>query len=247
MVNIAGANINLPKVNISNFFDRLGTIATWGLIIGIVGFIVFLFIYNKKQKQLFKYYIYIYEEVAGKFIRVKSDMAKELIVPDSNISIFFLKNAGIYLPRPVRNMGLNEYWFVIRKNREWVNFEMSNFNELTKQAGYDFDYTDTRYAYLNLKEIIKRNYRDKVAKWWEKYQGLIYMVVLLLAFALAMGYIVKQLNKTVGQMGENEAEQTKQMDMEMKIQQQYVELFERLYGSGYTFQSYTVNDTTGGG
>lgn len=235
MAEIGGVNINLPKVDVAGFMGKLGQFAQILLIVGVIGFIVFLIFYTKKQKQIYKYKVHIFEEVRGKFIRVKSDLARELTVPDTNVAVFFLKDSKIYLPRPIRNMGLNEYWFVIRNNREWINIELANFNELTKELGYEFDYTDTRYAYVNLKEIIKRNYRDKVAKWWEKYQGLIYMVVLLLAFALAMGYVTTKVGKAVTGMTEIQKEQTKQLEIQNDIMKAYNTLYEKIYNSKYTF------------
>ncbi|GAH06563.1 unnamed protein product, partial [marine sediment metagenome] len=129
------------------------------VILIVAGGLTFLWNLKKAKKKTFKNRIPIFQTINGKRKRIGSDWAKELFVPDSNISLFYLKEYKIYLARPTRSMGENEYWYAISENGEWVNFDLSVSPDQDTLATANYDHRDTRYAYINLKEIIKKNYK----------------------------------------------------------------------------------------
>lgn len=183
-----------------------GGLAYWvGIILAavvlliIAGAITFFYYARKNKKLSFKNQVPIFMEVHGKQIRVGLDHAKELFVPDSNISLFFLKTHKIYLARPTRAMGKNEYWYSIASNGEWVNFDMSMDPEKNTLANANYDHRDTRYAYVNLKEIIKKNYKDKALVWWKDpvVMNIISFVIMSIVFLGGCWFLIAKMGGLV--------------------------------------------------
>ena len=128
------------------------------------------------------------------------DFAKELYVPETNISLFFLKNYKIYIARPTRSMGKNEFWYYISENGEWINFDISTKAEDIFSAIVNYDHRDNRYAFVNLSEIIKRNYKDKSTKWWKEYSGAITIIIAGIMFIGAMWFFFWRTGTMLEQM-----------------------------------------------
>jgi len=197
---IKGAEV-LDKINIQGIFKGVGSfvllIATLAIVAGIVAMVLYL----KKNKQLYKEKIHFFEEVQDQMIPVEDCVGAELIIPNTNIRVFYIKSKDLYMPRGVKKMGKNSYWYAIRNNREIVNFTMSNLNKVLKEAGLDFDHTDMRYAYANLREIIKRNYKDKSKKWWLEYKDVISVVIFVFVITVSMFFITRYIGSIVDKVG----------------------------------------------
>ena len=169
----------------------------------IVGVLTFLYYSRKSKKISFKHQIPIFTTINGKHTRIGLDWAKELFVPDSNISLFFLKVHKIYLARPTRAMGKNEYWYSISENGEWINFDMSTDPEKNTLATANYDHRDTRYAYVNLKEIIKKNYKDKIVVWWKDpvIMNIIAFVIMSIIFVGGCWFLIAKIGNLIDKMG----------------------------------------------
>lgn len=167
----------------------------------VVGIGVFLYYSKKLKKAHFKNEIPLFANINGKHSRVGIDQAKEVFIPDSNISLFFLKNKKIYIARPTRAMGKNEYWYSISENGEWINFDLSTDPGEDTLAKANYDHRDTRYAYVNLKDIIKRNYKDKAIQWWKEYSHLITFIIVSFIFVGSCWLLLSRIGKLIGQLG----------------------------------------------
>ena len=66
------------------------------VILVVSGAAAFFYYGNKAKKKSFKNTIPIYISLNGKHQKVGTDNAKEIYVPDSNISLFYLKINKIY-------------------------------------------------------------------------------------------------------------------------------------------------------
>ena len=192
----AGINID-PKSILSGFGQFLIILFLFILVGGIFYYIYYL----KKKKKNYNKKIFWFEEVNGAPIPVGDDNACELTIPGSNIQVFYIKEKDMYLPRPVKRMGKDAYWFMIRNNREIVNFSLKNMNEEMKEANLDFDHTDQRYALTNLKELIKRNYRDKSQPWWREYKEVISLVILIFVLTLSFIFIISKVGGLIDKVG----------------------------------------------
>jgi hypothetical protein len=172
------------------------------VLVAIVAGAIAFFYYSKKAKKvMFKQKIPIFQEINGKRKRIGIDSARELFIPDTNISLYFLKGRKIYIARPTRSMGENEYWYSIAPNGEWVNFDLSVDPEHDTLAIADYDHRDTRYAFVNLKEIIKRNYSDKTVKWWKEYAPIITFIIIGFIFIGGCVFVLSRVGGLIKDLG----------------------------------------------
>lgn len=199
----------LDSLGVSNFFGKINfallgrgvlIVVAFLLVAIIIGGAVFYYYSRKLKKQQFKNKIPIFMEINGKRTRITVDSAKELFVPDSNISLYYLKSKKIFMPRPTRAMAKNEYWYSISPNGEWVNFDLSVDPEQSTLAQANYDHRDTRYAYTNLKDIIKKNYKDKAIKWWKEYSHLISFIIIVFVMVLGMWILIAKMGKLIDVM-----------------------------------------------
>lgn len=201
----------LESVGISGgFFGiNMNTIIFWGgiflaafTILIFSGAIIFYYYSKKANKISYKNQIPIFMEINGKRSRIGLDWAREIFVPDSNISLFHLKNHKLYLARPTRPMGKNEYWYSIAENGEWINFDLSTHPSDNTLSRANYDHRDTRYAYINLKEIIKRNYKDKTLVWWKDpvIMNIISYVIMSIIFCGGCWLLLSKLSVLIGQI-----------------------------------------------
>lgn len=201
-------NIGVPEGFFGNFFSGQSLLMWFGIIflcfviLVFVGGITFFFTMRKSKRISFKNQIPIFMNINGKHTRIGIDQAKELFIPDSNISLFFLKSHKTYLARPTRAMGKNEYWYSISENGEWVNFNLSENPEDNTLADTNYDHRDTRYAYVNLKEIIKKNYKDKAIVWWKDpvVMNIIAFVIMSIIFVGAIWFLMIKMGHLISEV-----------------------------------------------
>lgn len=171
------------------------------LIVAVVGVITFNYYYKKKQKLQFSEKIHIFKEVHGEPQPIDDDVAMEVYVQDTNVSLYYLKKRKLYIARPTLSMGKSSYWFNILPNGEWVNFALKGSKDGTTFAEANYDHRDTRYAYINLREIIKRNYKDKSTKWWKEYSPLITFVVVSFIFLIGCWVLLAKIGNVAKTLG----------------------------------------------
>lgn len=191
----------ISSIDFVGLASKIGTFFLFVIIAVFVAGIVGLFYYKKNQKVLYKNKIHFFEEVNGHFVPTEDVDAAELVIPNTNIRVFYIKSKDLYMPRGTRKMGKDAYWYGIRNNREIVNFTMKNLNKDMVEAGLEFDHTDMRYAYANLQDLIKRNYKDKSVKWWKEYKDVISTVIFVFVMSLSMFFLLGQISKLIGQLG----------------------------------------------
>ncbi len=191
----------LQNINISGIFQGVGAIIGLLFTIGVVGGVIALVLYKRKQIALDKESLHFFEEVNGQMIPIEDVKAREITIPGTGIRVFYIKSKDLYMPRGVKKMGKNSYWYAIRNNRELVNFIMKNLNDAMVEANLEFDHTDMRYAYANLREIIKRNYRDKSTKWWQEYKDVISIVIYVFVITLSFIFIISKIGGLLDKVG----------------------------------------------
>ena len=189
-------NTDMIDINLGSILGGIGQFLFLLFAFIIVGGGTYLFFNWKKKKKANKK-IFWFEEVNGSMIATGEDMAVELTIPKTNITLFYIKNKYMYLPRPVKRMGRDSYWFCIKNNREIVNFVMKNLNEEMTEAKLDYDHTDMRYAHSNLRELIQRNYRDNSKPWWREYKDVIGLVILIFVLSLSFFFIISKVGDLI--------------------------------------------------
>ena len=198
------SNLGAPKIGGSVNWTGVGN----GVLIAILVFFVIIVVgiitfayYSKKLKAIqFKNKIHIFKEVNGKPYPIDDDTARELFVPDTNVGLYFLRRRKIYIARPTRAMGKDSYWYKIRPNGEWVNFDLESDESKLTTSKANYDQSGTKYAYINLKEIIKRNYKDKAIKWWKEYAPLITFVIVSFIFVISIIILLARVGKLINEL-----------------------------------------------
>ncbi len=189
------------NLNMSGLLAGAGQFILLIFLFLLVGGIFYYIYYRKKKRKNYNKKIFWFEEVHSDMIPIGEDVACEMVIPGTNINVFYIKQKDMYLPRPVKRMGKDAYWFAIKNNREIVNFTMKNLNEEMKEANLDYDHTDMRYALANLKELIKRNYRDKSQPWWREYKEVISLVILIFVLTLSFIFIISKVGSLMDKVG----------------------------------------------
>lgn len=187
-----------------NFSSAMSGVMQFVILLGMfiaVGGIFFWIYYLRSSKEKYNQKIHWFEEVNGSVVPLGMNLARELTIPNSNVQVFYIKDKDMYLPRPRIKMGKDAYWFMIKRNGEIVNFAMKNLNEEMKEANLDYDHTDMRYALTNLKELIKRNYRDKATPWWREYKEVISIIILIFVLTLCFIFLISKFGGVADKLG----------------------------------------------
>lgn len=193
----------LPDFNLfelfSNFLNLVVIIIV--LIVG-VAVIYFGFRHRAKNKQGIMKEIHWWEEVGGEMVKIRIDKAIELSIPGTSLKLFYVKNKDLWLPRFTRGVSPTEFYVALTPNKEIINFSLLGISESLKSAGLDYDHTDMRWAAENLREFVKRNYRDKATTWWKEYAGVITTAIYILVMTFSFVIILFFLQKVIGDIGQ---------------------------------------------
>jgi hypothetical protein len=207
------------NVNVSGIFSTIGQIITFVVIALFVAVAIGLYLFKKKQTKLYNIEIHFFKEINGQPVPTNDYNAAELIVPNTSIRIFHIKENDTYLPRGTKAMGKNSYWYMLLNNGEIINFTLKNINKELAEANVYYDHTDTRYAHENLKQIIKREYRDKSVKWWKEYKEVISLVIIIFVMTLSFIFIISRVGTIIDKLApliEAQKETTAQLNIALK-------------------------------
>ncbi len=185
------------SIDVGAFIDKFLTFLIILVAIAIIGGMVFFFMkWRKEKKDPIGKKIGWWEEVQGKLIPTSMDDANEIIIPGTRLRVFYLKSKDMWLPRFTRGITKDLFYVCITPKRELVNFTLKSISKDMAEAGLEYDHTDMIWASENLREFIKRNYRDKATPWWKAYQGVIttaiYIVILTVSFVVIL-YFMRNL------------------------------------------------------
>lgn len=184
----------LSQFNLASLLDRFLIIAVLlVIVIFSSGVMFFLFKFLARKKKSKPITIIWWEEIATKMRKVREDKAQEITVPGSNLKLFYIKDTNTWLPRFTEAISPREYYVCITKGKELVNFTLHSLEKQLAEAKLNYDHSDMRWPAENMREFIKRNYRDKAEKWWKAYQGVIstaiYILVLTFSFVIIIYFM----------------------------------------------------------
>lgn len=181
---------------IGSFFKGTGSVVGTILLIflGVVvfGVISFFVYYKLRNKKEFYITVNLFKIVSGKRYFIKSDKAREIFIPGTNVRLLKWKATNIYSAYPTRAMGNNIYAYNINRFGELTNFDFGVGKDET-EAKIDYDKRDQTYAYLNMQQLINRNYSEKnKLAWWKENLPLITVIVSAILLILAMWFFFSQ-------------------------------------------------------
>jgi len=170
---------------------------------GVIGIAVY-FWYDRKQ---YNKTIEIFEEINGIPMKVGTDKAREVILPHTSVRAFVLYKRGFYLPRPSIQTGINNYWYFVRDDGEWLNIGLTNLNSELTKLGIKYDHTDMRFSNASVKKLVEKNYLK--TKWWKEYAPYIGFGIIILLLGVAAFLVTRDLGGVLSGLQSNLAEQAK--------------------------------------
>jgi len=201
MAGISLGDFGLGNINVGAIADKILSFAMIIILIIVAGAIVFFIMKKAKEKKILMKKVGWWEEIQGKLIPTNMDKVKEIIIPGTRLRVFYIKSKDMWLPRFARGLTKDLFYVAITLNRELVNFTLGSLSEDMKTAKLDYDHTDMIWASENLREFIKRNYRDKSTPWWKAYQGVITTAIYIIILTFSFVIIIYFMRQMVGDMG----------------------------------------------
>lgn len=188
--------------NYSGIISNVGTVVAIIVAAVLAGFFIYMLYRwkNKKDTGLEKE-IYWWEEVNGRMIPLRKDSAEEISIPGTNLKVFYIKKTNTWLPRFVRGITPTMFYVAISSTKEIVNFTLESLDKSMKEAGLTYDHTDMRWAAENMREFVKRNYKDKATPWWKEYQGVITTALYILVMTFSFVIIIYFLRGVITDIG----------------------------------------------
>lgn len=195
--------------DVSVIVDKIYFFVGIFLLFAVLGGIVMIFLHLKSKKGREKNLKKIgwWEEVAGteRMEPGTMDDVEEIVLPGTMLRVFYCKDRDLWLPRFSKGVTKNLFYVLLTPTQQMVNFTLKSLSADLKEAKLDYDHTDMQWAAENMREWIKRNYRDKAVKWWQAYQGVITTAIYILVMTFSMVliiYFLRGLVKDIGQTGE---------------------------------------------
>lgn len=204
-------NFGLGSINVSGILDKIYLFV--GLFLLVVVFVavctVIYFVVKRKNKKENIIKIGWWEELPERLRPDKTEEVEEVLIPGTQLRIFYNKKDDHWIPRFGRPIDKNLYYAVRTKTGQVANFELKGLNKDKKYAELSIDHTDMLWAAENAREYINRNYRAKSKKWWDVYADKIAMAALMLIFTMCfvviiffMRGIVNDMSGVVGQVNQ---------------------------------------------
>lgn len=193
----------LPDFDLFQFFSNFMNLLVIIVILIVAAAVMYFgFRYRAKNKQGIEKEVHWWEELGGKMVKMRIDKATELSIPGTSLKIFYVKDKDLWLPRFARGVSPTEFYVALTPNKEIVNFSLEGISKNLASAGLDADHTDMRWAAENLREFVKRNYRDKATPWWKEYAGVISTAIYILVMTFSFVLILFFLKGVIGDIGQ---------------------------------------------
>lgn len=173
------------------------------LILGALGFWIFV---NSTKKAYFLR-IKVFRNVGNVPTQIAEYRAREIpmgmagdklwrVAPNGALAMAF--KVVKWLPVGTKQTAKNEFWYWIREDGEWINFIMSDIDEISRQMGVKFTQEDLKLQRLATDRLLEQRLMDKT--FWEKYGNIIMTVIFFLVIAVCMVIIFYQWSKLLDKM-----------------------------------------------
>jgi hypothetical protein len=235
---VTASSIN-PFANI-NLGVSMGTMGSIALVIAIAVVVLVLIgglIYWRQIKKAYWINIHVFRLIGNIPTRVAIYTAREIpfgmagdklwkVAPSGLIKLKTLK----WLPVGKIQTAPREWWYYIRDDGEWVNFQMSDLNEISRNMGIKFVQEDMRLQRLATERLLEQRLMNKT--FWEKWGTTVMLIIVFLVVAICMVVIFYQFSKIIDQF--NEVTRT---------QLETSKILLRVFGENYITE--TMNQTSG--
>ena len=189
--------VNLPNFNMPAILHGVGLFALFMFFFVVIASAVGGVMYLRMNKKRFSIIIKTYREVNGQLAETvpEYDVAMITKIPNTTLYVFYLKRTKIHLPVGTRRMGVNKYYYAIRNNNEFVNFDLGSLEKVITEKGLQYESQDIRYGNTQLKRLFDSEYKSE--KWWQTYRNEISVVVLIFFLVIGFFILIGQINKGI--------------------------------------------------
>jgi hypothetical protein len=203
---ISASSLN-PFANV-NLGGSLGTFGSIAMVIAIAVVILVLvgaLIYWKSIKKKYWIQIHVFRLIGNVPTRTAIFSAREVAFGMAGDKLWRVCNAGWnkikvikWLPVGKIQTAPREFWYYIREDGEWINFQMSDLNKISREMGIKFVNEDMRLQRLATERLLEQRLMQKT--FWEKWGTTIMMIIVFLVISICMVIIFYQFSKVVDQM-----------------------------------------------
>ena len=172
-------------------FGTIGSILLWVGVIIIVGGLLAWGIIWWTNRRSYNQKIWIFGKIAGVPMLKFIDAGKFLAFGMAGDRLLKLQKSKKFLSPPQIQMGKNIWWYYEREDGEYINFSLTDIDDLQKKAGAYYVDTDMRLARLG----IEKNLRERMTKlsFFEKYGTAIAGVIFVIMVTVALVVLFSQL------------------------------------------------------
>lgn len=203
--------VSLPNLNPFQNVNVGGNLGTMGgillviaiavVILGLIGALVYWRIIKKQ----YWIRIHVFRLIGNVPTRTAVYEAKEIPFGMAGDKLWRVTNAGFNKIKPVKWLPVGkiqtaprEFWYYIREDGEWINFQMSDLNKASREMGIKFVQEDMRLQRLATERLLEQRLLNK--GFWEKWGATIMMVIVFLVVAVCMVIIFYQWSKLLDKM-----------------------------------------------
>lgn len=188
------SSVNLDMSSVLQIFVVIGIAV---LILGLIGFLVWLTI--SKKKWFIR--IPLSKKVGGKYNKIGTLKAKVIPMGRAGDVLWFVKGKGIkkWIAPAEMQDAPNSYPHYIREDGEWVNYEFPDIDEEMKKAKVKYVKTDMRLQRLATDKLLEQ--RHKKVSFMEKWGVAIGFTIFFLIIAVSLVVFFHQYSKVVDNLG----------------------------------------------
>lgn len=202
MADLGAIGSFLPKIDFGGLFSKIQSFVIFILIIiGVAGAVYIYFRNQNKKARGADKEIHWWEDVNGRLVPMRIEQAEEISIPGTNLKLFYVKSTNTWLPRFTRGVAPNVFFVGITPQKEIVNFTLKSLESQMAKSGLQYDHTDMRWAAENIREFVKRNYKDKATPWWREYKDVIAIAIYIVVMTASLVTIIYFLRGVVNDIG----------------------------------------------
>lgn len=206
MTEFFGTGVEVPTIEIGSLFsDSWMFIAIVGIVgavlIGLVGFLLFLNMYNRK--------VVLFENISGLgYQPIVKTRARKIKVGNGSAEILKTMKGGIFLSADGKKMGMNTFWFAKGPDGYWYNFVLADLDAKLKVLDIDPIDRDVRMMHLALDRLTDQTYGK--TGFIEKYGVHLILFLFLITLIGGMWVIIGKVSEVTEPLAANQ-----QMSMEL--------------------------------
>jgi len=186
-------------LGISGFsFGTIGTVFLWVGIFLVIALVLGLSVWVIYSRRLYTKKIWVFRRIGGVPVFQYEDKGRLMSFGMAGDKLMNLKKTKKFLPPPTIQMGRELFWYWEREDGEFINFSMTDIDEVQRKAGAYFVDTDMRMQRLG----IEKNLRERMERkgFFEKYGSTIAGVIFVIMVTVALVVLFSNLKDVASSM-----------------------------------------------